>query len=106
MEAKPGATGAVAERVYEDFEPKMEWERELGDDTLRVHLPGFKKEQMLLSNRNKRNRRWNHQRWMGRRRRRKAPPPSESAPGPQKQPREKPTGDQQRQPGKQKRWQD
>ncbi|KAJ6311021.1 hypothetical protein OIU76_015693 [Salix suchowensis] len=48
MEAKPGATGAAAGRVYEDFEPKMEWERELGDDTLRVHLPGFKKEQVRV----------------------------------------------------------
>lgn len=42
MESKPRGTGAVAAgRVLEEFEPKMEWDRELGVDTLRVLLPGL-----------------------------------------------------------------
>lgn len=42
MESKPRGTGAVAAgRVYEEFEPKMEWDRQLGVDTLRVLLPGL-----------------------------------------------------------------
>ncbi|OAY52074.1 serine-aspartate repeat-containing protein I [Manihot esculenta] len=39
---------AAAERVYEDFEPSMDWLREPGADTLRVYVPGFKKEQMKV----------------------------------------------------------
>ncbi|KAF2299890.1 hypothetical protein GH714_005827 [Hevea brasiliensis] len=39
---------AAAERVYEDFEPSMDWLREPGADTLRVYLPGFKREQMKV----------------------------------------------------------
>ncbi|KAL3580964.1 hypothetical protein D5086_018799 [Populus alba] len=49
MESKPRGTGAVAAgRVLQEFEPKMEWDRELGVDTLRVFLPGFKKEQIKV----------------------------------------------------------
>ncbi|KDP42922.1 hypothetical protein JCGZ_23864 [Jatropha curcas] len=39
---------AGAVRVYEDFEPSVDWVIEPGADTLRVYLPGFKKEQMKV----------------------------------------------------------
>ncbi|XP_040993608.1 inactive protein RESTRICTED TEV MOVEMENT 2-like [Juglans microcarpa x Juglans regia] len=44
MDAKPRAV----DRVYEDFEPKMEWAREERSDTLIVLLPGFSKEQLRV----------------------------------------------------------
>ncbi|CAI0452392.1 unnamed protein product [Linum tenue] len=41
-------TRAAAQRSYEDFEPATEWKREPSADTLLVHLPGFRKEQMKV----------------------------------------------------------
>ncbi|KAI3993838.1 hypothetical protein MKX01_002851 [Papaver californicum] len=35
-------------RSYEDFEPVFNWVREEGLDTLVLHLPGFKKEQLRV----------------------------------------------------------
>nr|XP_010908180.1 uncharacterized protein LOC105034648 [Elaeis guineensis] len=33
---------------YEDFDPAFEWSREEGSDTLRVHLPGFKRDNLRV----------------------------------------------------------
>ncbi|EHA8587219.1 inactive protein RESTRICTED TEV MOVEMENT 2-like [Cocos nucifera] len=33
---------------YEDFDPDFEWSREEGSDTLRVHLPGFKRDNLRV----------------------------------------------------------
>lgn len=47
MEAK-GITPTPAARVYQDFEPSMEWVPEDDSDTLLVYLPGFAKEQLRV----------------------------------------------------------
>ncbi|KAJ8766795.1 hypothetical protein K2173_008349 [Erythroxylum novogranatense] len=39
---------AAPDRVYESFEPSMEWTPEPEADTLKVYLPGFKKEQLKV----------------------------------------------------------
>ncbi|KAI4348470.1 hypothetical protein L6164_009193 [Bauhinia variegata] len=41
MEAKPS-------RFYEDFDPVCKWRRDEGRDTLEVHLPGFRREQIRV----------------------------------------------------------
>ncbi|CAI9259778.1 unnamed protein product [Lactuca saligna] len=46
MEAKGITTPAA--RVYQDFEPSMEWVPEDDSDTLLVYLPGFAKEQLRV----------------------------------------------------------
>ncbi|KAI4352016.1 hypothetical protein L6164_006306 [Bauhinia variegata] len=35
-------------RIYEDFEPFCKWYPEEGQDTLQIHLAGFKKEQLKV----------------------------------------------------------
>ncbi|KAL3535974.1 hypothetical protein ACH5RR_004435 [Cinchona calisaya] len=45
MEAKTGAAGLIS---YEEFEPFCKWQREEACDTLVVHLPEFKKEQLRV----------------------------------------------------------
>ncbi|KAG5248070.1 hypothetical protein OIU76_030298 [Salix suchowensis] len=47
MESKP-KSGVAAARVVEEFEPSMDWVRDTGADTLQIHLPGFKKEQLKV----------------------------------------------------------
>ncbi|KAJ6368982.1 hypothetical protein OIU78_001367 [Salix suchowensis] len=47
MESKP-MSRVVAGRVVEEFEPSMDWVRDTGADTLQIHLPGFKKEQLKV----------------------------------------------------------
>ncbi|KAJ6368981.1 hypothetical protein OIU78_001366 [Salix suchowensis] len=47
MESKP-KSGVAAARVGEDFEPSMDWVRDTGADTLQIHLPGFKKDQLKV----------------------------------------------------------
>ncbi|KAL4562997.1 hypothetical protein LXL04_027028 [Taraxacum kok-saghyz] len=47
MEAK-GTTTPTPPRVYQDFEPSMEWVPEDDSDTLLVYLPGFAKEQLRV----------------------------------------------------------
>ncbi|KAL9354047.1 hypothetical protein Peur_052017 [Populus x canadensis] len=47
MESKPNGNAAAA-RVHEEFEPSTDWIREPGADTLRIYLPGFKKEQLKV----------------------------------------------------------
>ncbi|KAB5561582.1 hypothetical protein DKX38_006539 [Salix brachista] len=47
MESKP-MSRVAAGRVVEDFEPSMDWVRDTGADTLQIHLPGFKKEQLKV----------------------------------------------------------
>ncbi|KAI5592616.1 hypothetical protein BDE02_04G164600 [Populus trichocarpa] len=47
MESKPNGNAAAA-RVHEEFEPSIDWVRETGADTLRIYLPGFKKEQLKV----------------------------------------------------------
>lgn len=47
MERKPGAADQT-NREYEIFEPSTEWAREDKFDTLIVHLPGFRKEQLKV----------------------------------------------------------
>lgn len=47
MESKPNGNAAAA-RVHEAFEPSIDWVREPGADTLRIYLPGFKKEQLKV----------------------------------------------------------
>ncbi|CAK7329243.1 unnamed protein product [Dovyalis caffra] len=47
MESKP-RNNAPAGHEYEVFEPSMEWAQEPGADTLRVYLPGFKREQLKV----------------------------------------------------------
>ncbi|KAF5447411.1 hypothetical protein F2P56_032965 [Juglans regia] len=44
MDAMP----TVDDRVYEDFEPQMEWTKEEDCDTLILLLPGFRKEQLKV----------------------------------------------------------
>ncbi|CAJ1920517.1 unnamed protein product [Sphenostylis stenocarpa] len=39
---------AHANRSYEDFDPLFMWRREEGRDTLELHLPGFKKDQIRI----------------------------------------------------------
>ncbi|XP_021283146.1 inactive protein RESTRICTED TEV MOVEMENT 2-like [Herrania umbratica] len=36
------------ETTYEDFEPLCKWRREQKSDTLEVHLPGFKRQQLRV----------------------------------------------------------
>ncbi|XWS57877.1 hypothetical protein CRYUN_Cryun09bG0211000 [Craigia yunnanensis] len=36
------------ETSYEDFEPLCKWKREQSNDTLEVHLPGFKRQQLKV----------------------------------------------------------
>ncbi|OMO62644.1 hypothetical protein COLO4_32969 [Corchorus olitorius] len=36
------------ETTYEDFEPLCKWQREQNSDTLEVHLPGFKRQQLKV----------------------------------------------------------
>ncbi|KAJ0454271.1 hypothetical protein HanIR_Chr15g0738201 [Helianthus annuus] len=36
-------------RIYQDFEPSMEWVPEDDSDTLLIYLPGFAKEQLRVS---------------------------------------------------------
>ncbi|KAF2322332.1 hypothetical protein GH714_012351 [Hevea brasiliensis] len=55
----------VAGRVYEDFEPSMDWVKEPAIDTLRVYLPGFKKEQMKVQVTTSRNLRISGERPLG-----------------------------------------
>ncbi|CAK7329245.1 unnamed protein product [Dovyalis caffra] len=38
----------VNDHVYEDINPKMEWEKDAGFDTLLVHLQGFSKQQLRI----------------------------------------------------------
>ncbi|XP_027065458.1 uncharacterized protein [Coffea arabica] len=45
MEAKTGSTARLS---YEEFEPFCRWQREEACDTLLVHLPDFKKEQLRV----------------------------------------------------------
>ncbi|XP_071910850.1 uncharacterized protein [Coffea arabica] len=45
MEAKTGSTARLS---YEEFEPFCRWQREEARDTLLVHLPDFKKEQLRV----------------------------------------------------------
>ncbi|KAH8509846.1 hypothetical protein H0E87_007684 [Populus deltoides] len=47
MESRPNGKAAAA-RVHEEFEPSTDWIREPGADTLRIYLPGFKKEQLKV----------------------------------------------------------
>lgn len=47
MESKPTGNAAAA-RVHEEFEPSMDWIQEPGADTLRIYLPGFKKDQLKV----------------------------------------------------------
>ncbi|CAJ2672059.1 inactive protein RESTRICTED TEV MOVEMENT 2-like [Trifolium pratense] len=35
-------------RTYEDFDPIYKWRREQGSDTVELHLPGFKREQIRI----------------------------------------------------------
>ncbi|WJX83055.1 hypothetical protein P8452_65745 [Trifolium repens] len=35
-------------RTYEDFDPLFKWRREQGSDTIELHLPGFKREQIRI----------------------------------------------------------
>ncbi|KAL7197984.1 hypothetical protein ACSBR2_020497 [Camellia fascicularis] len=46
METKAGAAAAMP--PYEDFEPLCGWRREEGQETLVVHIPAFKKEQLKV----------------------------------------------------------
>ncbi|XP_014491219.1 inactive protein RESTRICTED TEV MOVEMENT 2 [Vigna radiata var. radiata] len=39
---------AHANRSYEDFDPLFMWRREEGRDTLELHLPGFKRDQIRI----------------------------------------------------------
>ncbi|XP_058740099.1 inactive protein RESTRICTED TEV MOVEMENT 2-like [Vicia villosa] len=39
---------AYKQRSYEDFDPIFKWRRELDRDTVELHLPGFKREQMRI----------------------------------------------------------
>ncbi|KAF9684617.1 hypothetical protein SADUNF_Sadunf04G0137100 [Salix dunnii] len=47
MESKPKSR-VVGGRVVEEFEPMMDWVRDTAADTLQIHLPGFKKDQLKV----------------------------------------------------------
>ncbi|KAL7197982.1 hypothetical protein ACSBR2_020495 [Camellia fascicularis] len=47
METKAGAAAAMP--PYEDFEPLCGWRREEGQETLVIHIPEFKREQLNVS---------------------------------------------------------